>query len=190
MLFYPSVAILAASFFFHSSLKAEQLSASSPQLCVSENADLFTIMSRLSRKEIKPYELPLCSRADVASETTNLSEWLARKLRLEAAPIIVWNQDELRFVPHTLNGSNLLLVMDHLSLSSKQLNKVAAVLHVKQVSVNLLWLGSQPAPKILANFVKQAKGRIWDSTSKKLTNECCQHDPEISEKSEVLVKAI
>lgn len=169
MSFYPSVIILAASFFSYSAVKAEQL-------CIRENGDPLALISEISQRAVKPYEFSACNGDGYASRSTNLSVWLAERLGLAVAPIIVWNQDDLRFVPQTLNGSELLLVLNDLHLSEKQLNKVAAVLAVKGMPVHLVWLGTQLPPPFLTEFVKKTKGRTWEYSAKMLGNEPSQQD--------------
>lgn len=164
MSFYLSVAILAASFFFCSATKAEQV-------CMPENGDPLALISEISKRSVKPYEFFACNEQGHTSKSTNLSVWLAEKLGLAVAPIIVWNQDDLRFVPHTLNGSELLLVLNDFHLSERQLDKVAAVLAVKSMPVHLIWLGTQLPPQPLKDFIKKTNGRTWEYHVNLLGNE-------------------
>jgi hypothetical protein len=105
--------------------------------CLAEREWLHVF--QLSQQEQRPALLPVDQGE--ASRWVSQGQYFANLLGLKRAPYVMWQVQELRFLPHTLANTSVLLVSRELPLTERQVQKVIAVAKLQKVRLHVLWLG-------------------------------------------------
>lgn len=84
-------------------------------------------------------------------------DWFPAKLM----PIVVSDANDLRFLPHTLPGSTLVLMVNQFDLASRQVDQVLAVAATLRITIHLFWLAdSHSIPSDARRLVEGVEGQI------------------------------
>jgi len=76
-------------------------------------------------------------------------------------PIVLSDANDLRFLPHTLPGSIVVLTLDQFDLDSRRVDRVLAVADTLQITLHLFWLAdSHSIPRDARRLVQARKGQI------------------------------
>lgn len=127
------------------------------------------------------------------SQWLSPGELLAPWFSLAKQPIVLNDGDELRFIPHTLPNSDLILLLDRFDLESWQLERVMAVAKTLQLSLHLFWLADKESlPVKLERLVASSHGQtqfLLDLLAKPDCNsQPSQSPPQIKTLSDSLIQ--
>ncbi len=112
-------------------------------------------------------------------ETRYGSRWVSpnrlvtQVLGLKQIPNLVFDAEQLRFLPYTLPGSHVLLVTKAVTLSRSQIEKVIAV--AKQFAIKISLLTIEVPSKDIIDFILASGGSLWDSRS--VLRQTCAGEP-------------
>lgn len=128
--------------------------------CASD--DLVDLITRLKKQKYEPLTIKECG----ALEPVSASRFFSRELNLPEETIVVWNFDELRYLPHALPGGQILLLAPRLDLNIERIHVVETVAKTMKISIHLLLI-NQPdkagneAKKALMELSKSTGGKVF-----------------------------
>lgn len=110
------------------------LKASSPaRTCLSET-------QRENLRTIR-HEHPFAGPVQVrAGDWRSPGELLASWLSTTRLPIVLSDADQLRFLPHSLPGSEIVLAVADFELNDRQIDRVVAVAKTLNIKIHALWM--------------------------------------------------
>jgi hypothetical protein len=117
---------------------------------------LLAVMTTMPTPPVVPVEEPEGLRYLTSSSI------FSRILGSPANAVILNESEELRFLPFTLSGTPVLLVIRAANnWNAQKAKKVASVAKLQGNSISLLWLNESPIPASLRLLAKETGGRAF-----------------------------
>lgn len=91
------------------------------------------------------------------------NRYVASLLKLEQAPQVIFDANELRFLPFALPDSHIVLMTEKVRLSEEQIRKVKAVASQFYIKLSLVTL--ETPQKAIISLIEQSGGVLYDSQS-------------------------